>query len=145
MEDNPMNFRQISAAVVVMALCALALVSSPSPQGALQGKDIAINDDDKTMTLECKGGAVIVNGDDNTLTMKDDCSGLTLNGDDNTINARTITAIAVFGDDNKIAVETVSRITTTGDDNTITWKNVAGGKSPQISKLGDNNTIKQAN
>jgi hypothetical protein len=133
-----MNLRQLAAAGIVTIFCALGLSSSPA-----QNKDISISGDDQNRTIECSGGAVTVSGDDNRLTLKKECSSLTVMGDDNVITAEVVTQIMILGDDNTIAVDTVARINTTGDDNKVTWKKGVGGKVPETSNTGDDNTIQQ--
>lgn len=141
-----MNLRRFVAAFIVMAVCSLEFSGNPPQQAGPKGqeKDITINEDDRTTTVDCRGRAVTVTGDDNTIRLNGECSKLTVTGDDNTINAKAVTEIAVSGYDNTIVVETVAKISTKGDDNRVTWTKGAGGKRPEISDTGDDNTTKQA-
>jgi hypothetical protein len=132
-----MNLRHVATAGIVMTLCALGLMSSPQ-------KDISVDGDGQTTTIDCKGGAVNVGGDDNTVTLMNECSRLTVSGDDNTIRAEIVTQVLVSGDDNTIAVHIVGKINTSGDDNTISWAKGAGGKAPEISNTGDDNKTAQS-
>jgi hypothetical protein len=141
-----MNLRQFATAGVVMTLCALGLLSSPSQPSSTRSpqKDIAVDGDGQTSTIDCKGGAVNISGDDNTITLMNECSRLMVTGDDNTVKAETVAQIQVLGDDNTIVVQAVGRINTTGDDNTVTWTRGIGGKPPEISNTGDDNKTTQA-
>lgn len=115
----------------------------PLPATA-QERDIRINQDDQETTIDCKGNAVTIGGDDNNLTLRGECSRVVVAGDDNTINAATVGDLVVSGDDNTIRLQTVNKITTSGDDNTVTWTSGAGGKTPEVSNTGEDNTTRQA-
>ena len=140
-----MNLRQLATAGLVMTFCVLGLMSSPSqPTTMSPQKDISVDGDDQTTTIDCKGGAVNISGDDNTITLKNECSRLTVAGDDNTISAETVAQVVVSGDDNTIVVQTVGKINTSGDDNKVSWTKGIGGKPPEISNSGDDNKTNQA-
>jgi hypothetical protein len=140
---RPMNTRRFFVAGFVLAAVFTLGVAIDASQPSSPQQNITFNDDDKTATIDCKGGSAIVNGDDNALTIQGECSRLMVNGDDNTIDARTVTELTVSGDDNNIRVDTVAKINTFGDDNNITWARGAGGKSPEVSNTGDDNNTRQ--
>jgi hypothetical protein len=134
-----MNLRSAWLFVVAFVLVCAGSLSHP----VAQVKDVTLDKDGQTTTIDCKATAVTISGDDNKLAITGDCFRLTISGDDNVVNAMAVSAMSVSGDDNTISVDTVGSVSTTGDDNKITWKKGLGGKSPQISNTGDDNEINE--
>ncbi|HET9215808.1 MAG TPA: DUF3060 domain-containing protein [Terriglobia bacterium] len=134
-----MNLR--SAWLIVVASVILCAGSLSYPGG--QVKDVTIDRDDQTTTIECKATAVSISGDDNKVTVTGDCFRLTVSGDDNEVNAMTVTTLAVSGSDNTVSVDTVASVAASGSDNKITWKKGVGGKRPEVSDKGEDNEIKE--
>ena len=133
-----MKTRSAWLIVVAVIVCAGSL-----PYLGGQVKDVTIDKDDQTTTIDCKATAVTISGDDNRVTITGDCFRLTVSGDDNVVNAMTVTTLAVSGSDNTVSVDTVASVTATGDDNKITWKKGVSGKRPEVSDKGDDNEIKE--
>ena len=130
-----------SARLIVVASVIVCAGSLSYLRG--QVKDVTIDKDDQTTTIECKATVVIISGDDNKSTVTGDCFRLTVSGDDNVVNAMNVTTLAVSGSDNTVSVDTVASVTAAGSDNKITWKKGANGKRPEVSDKGDDNEIKE--
>ena len=136
---------KLHSASTFVALMGLVFVCSLVQQaGAWGQKDVTLEKDDETATLDCNGTTVSVRGDDNRLTIRGECNKLAVSGDDNVISATNVKEVDVSGSDNTINVEIVGKISTSGDDNTIRWTRGVSGRAPEISQKGEDNKISQA-
>ena len=126
-----MNLR--STRLLTVSFCTLVLSTLVAVPVYGKGKNVKIDKNDQTMTIECTGNAVTVSGDDNKITLKGECSKLTITGKDVNVTAATVKEVAVSGTDVNLTVANVAAIKVTGNDINVLWGSGIGGKMPKIS------------
>jgi len=138
-----MNLRsaRLTVALLFVFVFAGTLFLQVSAWGA--ARDVTIDKNEQTTTIECKSDAVNIKGERNKLTLTGDCTKVTVGGHDNVITASSVKELDVPGHDNSITLDLAGKITASGDDNNIVWKNGLEGKAPDISGKGKDNKITQ--
>ncbi len=96
-----------------------------SPTAATAGKaTLVISESDKTQSVEAQGRDVAIEGSHNKIVLTGECHALTINGNGNEVKA-----------------EAVATVSTPGNQNKVTWTKVVDGEKPQITNLGNDNTL----
>jgi hypothetical protein len=125
-----------------MKLLTLGALVLLVPTAALADKSFTT---EKAATWDCtKDATVVINHGNGKYTFKGPCKDITVNGGHNTLTIETVTALTVNGSSNTITADSLDSATFTGSENKLTWKKSgsAGGK-PEVTSLGQNNTITQ--
>jgi hypothetical protein len=87
------------------------------------GKQIAISEDGKVVTHDCKGGQAAISSNKNKVTLKN-CAQVSIGGNFNVVSAAGAETIAVAG-----------------NDNVVTWTKAAGGDAPDVADGGERNKV----
>jgi hypothetical protein len=102
--------------------------------------DISILKNKTTGTHDCKGGIAKVMGNKNKLTFKG-CKSIEVLGNQNVLAIDKTGTLDVMGNQNVIQVGEVASIDVKGNKNSIAYTSGPKGKKPDISNLGNGNTI----
>lgn len=119
----------LAAAAFLLALTPAVAPLRAEPPGtielAVSGKNVlAVNENEQTKAIDAAGRDVTINGNRNKLTLRGECHALTLSGNGNTVEVETVTSISLPGNHNQVA-----------------WGKAAGGEKPQITDLGNGNSV----
>ena len=93
-------------------------------EASRQGGEIAVIQNNKRLTFNCRGGNASVAGNKNTITLRGECGQLLVNGNSNIIT-----------------IETVGEIVVNGNKNRVTRSKGRDGQKPQINAPGSDNVI----
>lgn len=101
---------------------------------------------EKTGSWDCsKDPRVIVNKSTGKYTFTGPCQEITINGGHLTIAIEQVGTLTVNGSNSAITADKLDSGSVNGSNNKITWKTSAGaGGKPEVSALGQNNSITQA-
>ncbi len=103
-------------------------------------------DTEKAGTWDCsKDATVVINKSTGKYTFTGACKEITINGGHLTVAIESVGTLTVNGSSSTITADKLDSGSVNGSNNKITWKKSAGaGGKPEVSTLGQNNTITQA-
>jgi len=108
---------------------------------ALAHADVAITDNDQTVTVDCaKDKNVVIAGNKATVTLTGVCELVSIDGNEAVVSG-SASKVRVAGNTNKVSLEAVDVIGTTGNDNVVTWKKGLKTAKPKIANPGNKNKI----
>lgn len=123
-----------AASLVVFAVLAL-------PSAALADKSFSGS---KGGTWDCKSdGVVVITGSNAKFTFKGDCKSISVTGGHNTLAIESVGSLDITGASNAVSVDALDALNINGASNKVTWKKGKSSAAPQVSQLGQNNSIKQ--
>jgi Protein of unknown function (DUF3060) len=94
---------------------------------------------------ESAAGKIVLTGDDSDLNRSANGQQVRLQGDRNHLTLTgSVDELLVTGKNNSVAVEKVRKVRFLGDNNSVTYKSAQDGQKPEVSSLGENNSIRQA-
>lgn len=140
-----------------LALLGLALAtglsacSQPKDDGQIRSDSDLQRNEVSDVSIESKGDeATVTTSDENEVVItgnksvqKRTCTGqdVQMQGDDNKADfTGNCEGLSVIGNRNAVTLENVATIQVTGDGNTVRWR----GTKPQITNIGEGNTIAKA-
>jgi len=103
-------------------------------------------DTEKTGTWDCsKDATVVINKSTGKYTLTGACKEITINGGHLTVAIESVGTLTVNGSSSTITADKLDSGSVNGSNNKITWKTSGGASGkPEVSALGQNNTITQA-
>ncbi len=101
-----------------------------------------VNDDNRTIQLNCNDKSVVVNGNNNTIKCNGNSPLVNINGAGNKIQINgQCRKLNLNGKDNMVKIEHIGSIYANGDNNKVVWMSALKGKKPMIVSAGNNNKI----
>lgn len=117
----PINF-------VALGRLAFLLTAGTLAAGPLRAAEpttvVTISENNRTQTVDARGGTVNIVGNGNKITVTGECQELT-----------------VQGNNNEVSVEAVAVVSVPGNKNRVTWSRALNGDKPQVSNLGSGNEV----
>lgn len=108
---------------------------------ALASADVAITDNDQTVTVDCaKDKNVSIAGNKATVTLTGVCEILSVDGNEAVVTG-SASKVRVSGNSNKVNLEAADLIGTTGNSNVVTWKKGVTKAKPKVVNPGNKNKI----
>jgi Protein of unknown function (DUF3060) len=90
-------------------------------------------------------GQLVFTGDDLNLTRSANAQRVRLQGDRNHLTLTgSVDELLVTGKNNSVAVDKVGKVRFLGDNNSVTYRSAQDGQKPEVTSLGENNSIRQA-
>jgi hypothetical protein len=99
-------------------------VESTSNGSGVTTSNIALFDNDLTATYQCSGNTCTINGNNCKITLLGTCKDL-----------------VISGNENEVFAQTVGRINLMGNENNVRWQRALSGQRPQVTILGNDNSV----
>jgi len=116
------------------------LVALAAP--ALASADKALSGGKGVVAWDCKTDPVVtITGGSGRYALKGACTSIHLTGGHNTLAIESVDALDITGASNTITVDAVDAVNINGAENKVRWKKGKSGAAPQVSQLGQNNSV----